>query len=351
MARGAHPRRARRRFLRLQGGRRRLDVIEEGELRVLLGANGAGKTTLMDLISGRTREHGRPRVPVRPGHHQPGGAPHRARRARPQVPDPERLQGTSRSAAISRSRAARAAACSPTSASAFPAAPRAGRRGARPRPALSRCRRDAAAAQSQPRPDAMARARPAHRAEPQGAAARRADRRHDGRPRRRRRRDHQGPEGAPHASSSSSTTWPSCARSPSASRSCISARSSPRATSPTIENDPKVRRGLSRLARRHRTDARAARRRQLLRPQPHPARRLAGRADEQITAVLGRNGTGKTTLLKTLMGLTDRMTGPIELRRRGHRPRARPICAPAPASPTCRRAARSSPTSPCARTS
>ena len=30
-------------------------VIEEGELRVLLGANGAGKTTLMDLISGRTQ--------------------------------------------------------------------------------------------------------------------------------------------------------------------------------------------------------------------------------------------------------------------------------------------------------
>ena len=30
-------------------------VIDEGELRVLLGANGAGKTTLMDLISGKTR--------------------------------------------------------------------------------------------------------------------------------------------------------------------------------------------------------------------------------------------------------------------------------------------------------
>lgn len=29
--------------------------IEEGELRVLLGANGAGKTTLMDLISGKTK--------------------------------------------------------------------------------------------------------------------------------------------------------------------------------------------------------------------------------------------------------------------------------------------------------
>ena len=30
-------------------------IIEDGELRVLLGANGAGKTTLMDLISGKTR--------------------------------------------------------------------------------------------------------------------------------------------------------------------------------------------------------------------------------------------------------------------------------------------------------
>jgi urea transport system ATP-binding protein len=29
--------------------------VDEGELRVLLGANGAGKTTLMDLISGKTK--------------------------------------------------------------------------------------------------------------------------------------------------------------------------------------------------------------------------------------------------------------------------------------------------------
>src|SRR3984893_8810636 len=29
--------------------------IDEGELRVLLGANGAGKTTLMDLITGKTK--------------------------------------------------------------------------------------------------------------------------------------------------------------------------------------------------------------------------------------------------------------------------------------------------------
>lgn len=32
-----------------------------------------------------------------------------------------------------------------------------------------------------------------------------------------------------------------------------------------------------------------------------------------ITAVLGRNGTGKTTLLKTVMGLIDRMRGAIAL--------------------------------------
>jgi len=35
--------------------------------------------------------------------------------------------------------------------------------------------------------------------------------------------------------------------------------------------------------------------------------------DGEITAVLGRNGTGKTTLLKTLMGLTDAMRGRIRL--------------------------------------
>ena len=33
----------------------------------------------------------------------------------------------------------------------------------------------------------------------------------------------------------------------------------------------------------------------------------------KLTAILGRNGTGKTTLLKTLMGLTDRMAGQIRL--------------------------------------
>lgn len=35
--------------------------------------------------------------------------------------------------------------------------------------------------------------------------------------------------------------------------------------------------------------------------------------EKQITAILGRNGTGKTTLLKTVMGLTDRAEGEITL--------------------------------------
>jgi urea transport system ATP-binding protein len=34
----------------------------------------------------------------------------------------------------------------------------------------------------------------------------------------------------------------------------------------------------------------------------------------QITTVLGRNGVGKTTLLKTALGMTDRSTGKIELK-------------------------------------
>jgi urea transport system ATP-binding protein len=33
----------------------------------------------------------------------------------------------------------------------------------------------------------------------------------------------------------------------------------------------------------------------------------------RLTAILGRNGVGKTTLLKTLMGMLDRMTGSIRL--------------------------------------
>jgi urea transport system ATP-binding protein len=34
--------------------------------------------------------------------------------------------------------------------------------------------------------------------------------------------------------------------------------------------------------------------------------------DREVTAIMGRNGTGKTTLLKTLMGLTDKISGRID---------------------------------------
>ena len=37
-------------------------------------------------------------------------------------------------------------------------------------------------------------------------------------------------------------------------------------------------------------------------------------ADRAVTAVLGRNGVGKTTLLKTIMGLIDRTRGVVEFR-------------------------------------
>lgn len=33
----------------------------------------------------------------------------------------------------------------------------------------------------------------------------------------------------------------------------------------------------------------------------------------KVTSILGRNSTGKTTLLKTLMALTDGMTGEMHL--------------------------------------
>ena len=38
-----------------------------------------------------------------------------------------------------------------------------------------------------------------------------------------------------------------------------------------------------------------------------------GLPEGKLTAILGRNGVGKTTLLKTLMGMLDRMTGSIRL--------------------------------------
>ena len=68
-------------------------IVDEGELRVLLGANGAGKTTLMDLISGKTKSTGGRVFLYDTEITNLGGAQNRARRRRPQVSDPERVQG------------------------------------------------------------------------------------------------------------------------------------------------------------------------------------------------------------------------------------------------------------------
>ncbi len=69
----------------------------------------------------------------------------------------------------------------------------------------------------------------------------------------------------------------------------------------------------------------------------------------ELLSVLGRNGVGKTTLLKTIIGLIDRMRGRIELQGTTSLHSRRSVV-PASASPTSRRGARSSPTSPSART-
>ena len=56
----------------------------------------------------------------------------------------------------------------------------------------------------------------------------------------------------------------------------------------------------------------------------------------EIVSILGRNGVGKTTLLKSILGLEVRTRGTIALDGKTS-PAARLICAPAPASVTCPR--------------
>ncbi len=62
----------------------------------------------------------------------------------------------------------------------------------------------------------------------------------------------------------------------------------------------------------------------------------------EVTVVLGRNGVGKTTLLKSLMGVVPVKTGSIELDGSDDHAAPRRTSACAAASATCRRAARSS---------
>ena len=72
-------------------------------------------------------------------------------------------------------------------------------------------------------------------------------------------------------------------------------------------------------------------------------------APGETIGLLGRNGMGKTTLLRSLLGLTRPRRGRVRLRG-ADVTRARPHRSRAPGSPMCPRAAASSPISACAKT-
>ncbi len=61
--------------------------VEENEIRVIIGPNGAGKTTVLDLICGKTKATSGSIKFRGTGDHEAEGAPDRAGRRRPQVPD------------------------------------------------------------------------------------------------------------------------------------------------------------------------------------------------------------------------------------------------------------------------
>ena len=69
---------------------------------------------------------------------------------------------------------------------------------------------------------------------------------------------------------------------------------------------------------------------------------VRGAARARSRSCSGRNGVGKTTLLKSLMGVVPVKTGTHPARRRAHHATTRPTSACARAWATCRRAARSS---------
>ena len=63
----------------------------------------------------------------------------------------------------------------------------------------------------------------------------------------------------------------------------------------------------------------------------------------QVSCVLGRNGVGKTSLLRAIVGHQPISAGRITARRAGHFDGCRPTSARGAASATCRRAAKSFP--------
>ena len=74
-------------------------------------------------------------------------------------------------------------------------------------------------------------------------------------------------------------------------------------------------------------------------------------AEGEVVALVGRNGAGKSTTIKAVMGIQVRRDGTVRYRRPGHQPPRRPMRSPGSASATCPRSAASSPSSPSWRTS
>ena len=70
----------------------------------------------------------------------------------------------------------------------------------------------------------------------------------------------------------------------------------------------------------------------------------------EVVTLLGRNGMGKTTTVRSIMGITPPQRGHHSVRGQADRAACLPTASPRPASAWCPRAGRCFPTSPCART-
>ena len=83
----------------------------------------------------------------------------------------------------------------------------------------------------------------------------------------------------------------------------------------------------------------------------HALQGISFHVDEgEIVTLIGANGAGKSTTLRTISGLLRPRTGTVQLPGAGHHHAARRSRSSGWASARCRRGARSSRPSPCGRT-
>ena len=173
-------------------------TVEEGELRVLLGANGAGKTTLMDLVSGKTKMHGG-RVFLHDTDIT-NWEEHKIARAgvgrKFQIPSMFKELTVRRNLEVASCRNPGVLRQSAASVSASSRARRDRRGAGADRPDR---RSQPAGRLSQPRPNPMARAWPSDHAKSKDDPARRTDRRHDAGGDPKDLADRQQPQGQAHA--------------------------------------------------------------------------------------------------------------------------------------------------------